>query len=168
MLVGSSVQSNDADVPADEALRQAAVDRSGIFGRAGDPELQRIVEDAARRFAAPISAVTIIDRDRQWFATRVGLDRAETPRAVSFCARAILRPGEMLIVPDATQDRRFAENPLVQSSPNIRFYAGVPLINRAGYALGALCIIDVNARPDPGNLFELSLLARAAERLIDR
>jgi GAF domain-containing protein len=152
---------------ADEETRQLEVDRSGITRRGGDPRLQKVVDTAATVFRTPIAALTIIDRDRQWFAVRVGLEIDETPRAISFCAHAIQRPGEALIVPDARQDRRFAANPLVLFAPHIRFYAGVPLTNRQGYPLGALCIIDSTPREAP-DLFELSLLAREAERLIGR
>jgi GAF domain-containing protein len=157
-----------ADMPANEELRQQAVDRSGVLKRRRDPALQRVVDEAAKIFGTPMAAVTIIDRDRQWLAARVGVEAEETPRAVSFCAHAIHRPGEPMVVPDARRDQRFAGNPLVMFAPHIRFYAGVPLVDRQGYPLGALCIIDSKPREEPPNLFELSLLAREAERLIAR
>ena len=154
--------------PADEAKRQQAVDRSGVLKLGRHPGLQDIVDEAAKYFRTPIAAITIIDRDRQWFAARVGIETEETPRAVSFCAHTILRPAEPLVVPDARRDGRFAGNPLVMFAPHIRFYAGVPMVDRQGYPLGALCIIDSRPRDEPPNLFELSLLAREAERLIVR
>ena len=157
-----------AELPANEEQRQKAVERSGILKRRKDPALQKLVDEAAELFDAPIAAISIIDRDRQWFAAGLGLDADETPRAVSFCAHAIHRPGEPLIVPDARQDQRFQGNPLVMFAPHIRFYAGVPLVDRQGYPLGALCIIDSKPREEPPNMFELSLLAREAERLIAR
>lgn len=157
-----------ADLPANEEQRQQAVDRSGVFKRRGDPALQKLVDEAAKSFHAQIAAISIIDRDRQWFAARIGLEPEETPRAVSFCAHAIHRPGEPLIVPDARQDQRFAGNPLVMFAPHIRFYAGMPLTDRQGYPLGALCIIDAKPRDELPNMFELTLLAREAERLIAR
>ena len=157
-----------AEVPANEDQRQRAVERSGILKRRKDSGLQRVVDEAAKIFDTSIAAVTIIDRDRQWFAARIGDDVEETPRAISFCAHTILRPGEPLIVPDARRDSRFAGNPLVVFAPHIRFYAGVPLVDRQGYPLGALCVIDSRPREEPPNLFELSLLAREAERLIAR
>jgi GAF domain-containing protein len=157
-----------AELPVNEAQRQRAVERSGILKRHKDSGLQRIVDEAAKIFDTSIAAVTIIDRDRQWFAARTGEMAEETPRAISFCAHAILRPAEPLVVPDARKDRRFAGNPLVIFAPHIRFYAGVPLIDRQGYPLGALCVIDSRPREEPPNLFELSLLAREAERLIAR
>lgn len=157
-----------AELPANEVQRQGAVERSGVLKRGNDPGLQRIVDEAAKIFDTSIAAVTIIDRDRQWFAARAGEVAEETPRAISFCAHAILRPGEPLVVPDARKDHRFAGNPLVMFAPHIRFYAGVPLTDRQGYPLGALCVADPRPRAEPPNLFELSLLAREAERLIAR
>jgi len=156
------------DLPTNEAQRQQAVERSGVLQRRKNPALQRVVDEAADYFQTPIAAITIVDRDRQWFAVSTGLDAQETPRAVSFCAHAIHRPTEPLVVRDARRDPRFAGNPMVIFAPHIRFYAGVPLIDRQGYALGALCVIDSKPRTEPPNLFELSLLAREAERLIVR
>jgi len=157
-----------ADMPANEELRQQAVERSGILKRRRDPALQKVVDEAAETFAAPMAAITIMDHARQFLAARTGIEAEETPRAVSFCAHAILRPGEPMVVPDARRDERFAGNPLVLFAPHIRFYAGVPLVDRQGYPLGALCIIDSKPREEPPNMFELSLLAREAERLIAR
>lgn len=156
------------DMPANEAQRQKAVERSGVLKRRRDPALQKVVDEAAKLFNAPMAAITIMDHDRQWLAARVGVEAEETPRAVSFCAHAIHRPGEPMVVPDARRDQRFAGNPLVMFAPHIRFYAGVPLVDRQGYPLGALCIIDSKPREEPENMFELSLLAREAERLIAR
>ena len=156
------------DLPTNEAQRQQAVERSGVLQRRKNPALQRVVDEAADYFQTPIAAITIVDRDRQWFAVSTGLDAQETPRAVSFCAHAIHRPTEPLLVRDARRDPRFAGNPMVIFAPHIRFYAGVPLIDRQGYALGALCVIDSKPRTEPPNLFELSLLAREAERRIVR
>ena len=156
------------DLPTNETQRQQAVERSGVLQRRKDPALQRVVDEAADYFQTPIAAITIVDRDRQWFAVSAGLDAEETPRAVSFCAHAIHRPTEPLVVRDARRDQRFAGNPMVIFAPHIRFYAGVPLVDREGYALGALCVIDSKPRTEPPNLFELSLLAREAERLIVR
>jgi GAF domain-containing protein len=160
---------NDFDAapfPEDESERQRAVDATHITTRGADAELQRIVEDAAETAGAPIAAITIIDRDRQWFAARVGLANPEGPRSESFCAYAILKPGEPMVVADASQDKRFAGNPAVTGDPRIRFYAGVPLVDTGGYAVGALCIADTRPRHEPPDLFYLAYLARLAERII--
>ncbi len=153
-------------IGANEMQRQAAVDRTGITRRANNPALQSIVEDAARLAKTPIAAVTIIDRARQWFAARIGLDAEEGPRSEAFCAHTILRPGEPLIVLDTLADVRFARNPAVIEAPHIRFYAGIPLVNRAGYALGALCVADTEPRLDTFDIYALSHLARTVERLV--
>jgi GAF domain-containing protein len=157
-----------AAYPADEPERQAAVERSGVLARPADAGLQRVVNLAAQYFRTPIAAITIIDRARQWVAARHGIDVEETTRDVSFCAHALHRPAEMLVIRDAAVDRRFACHPFVLDEPHIRFYAGAPLLSRNGYALGALCIVDTEPRLGDIDLFELSLLAREAEALINR
>lgn len=154
-----------ATVPPDESRRQRSVDRSGLLAGASVDALRHIVSRAAESFRAPIAAISIVDRERQWFAAAIGLNTDETPRAISFCAHAILRPGEALVVPDATRDRRFAGNPLVLSAPHIRFYVGIPLVDRHGLPLGTLCIIDSKPRADAPDLVALGLLAHEAEQL---
>jgi PAS domain S-box-containing protein len=117
----------------------------GIDDVARDPAIEELVAFSARLCRAPIALVSMVERDRQWFAARIGLDANETPREQSFCAFA-MQGDEIMVVPDATRDPRFADNPLVTGQPHIRFYAGAPLRSPEGAPLGALCVIDTQPR----------------------
>lgn len=149
--------------PADEAGRLDRLRSLAQLDTPPDAELEAIVREAAAQFEAPIALVTLVDADRQWFRARCGLDTAETPRAVSFCGHAILE-AEPLVVLDATQDERFAGNPLVLTDPNVVFYVGVPLVTADGHALGTLCVIDHRPRDriDPAMLNGAKRLAKRA------
>ena len=149
-----------------EAERQQAVDRAIGKARTVQKKLQKLVDRAAERFHTPMAALSIIDNQRQWFAATHGFDDPETPRAISFCAHAILDPDEVLVVGDATQDRRFAANPVVRFKPNVRFYAGAPVVDADGFALGALCVIDQQARIAEFDRQFLADLAQEASRLL--
>lgn len=155
-------------VTHDETARQAAVDRLDLPSKRGDGRLQRVTECAARIADTPIGAISIIDQTRQWMIAQHGSFEGDVSRALSFCAVAIHRPGEALIVPDAACDSRFADNPLVAKSPPIRFYVGIPLVDRAGYPLGALCVIDHKPHDVMPDLYDLTALAREAERIVTR
>lgn len=136
-----------APEPADEARRQAAVDRLRLGDTAEDPRLAAIVARVAALFGTPQAVISIIDRDRQQWIVRHGIDGTGTPRAISFCGHAVFDPGSVLAVPDARDDSRFAGNPLVTGAiADLRFYAGAPLL-LDGAALGSLCAIDERTHP---------------------
>lgn len=151
----------------DEPARLAALHRYRILDTAPEQRFDDLTLLASQICETPISLITLIDSDRQWFKSRLGLDVEETSRGVAFCAHAIREPGIMQ-VPDATDDARFRDNPFVTGAPNIRFYAGAPLVTPDGHALGTLCVIDVKPRHlSPGQLRALDALRRQVETQLE-
>src|SRR6202453_1820064 len=134
-----------APLPSNEEQRLIALRALQVLDTPPEERFERITRLAQQFFGVPIATVSLIDAHRQWFKSRQGIDGAETPRDYSFCAHAILGDGTM-VVPDARQDTRFHDNPLVTGDPDIRFYAGHPLHAVNGSALGTLCIIDRKPR----------------------
>ena len=132
-------------LPPNEAQRIEELRRFAVLDTPPEKAFDNITELAARIFKVPIASVTLIDEDRQWFKSCFGLETREVGRNIAFCAHAILHD-EVMVVPDACEDARFAENPLVTGAPHIRFYAGAPLRTAAGLNLGTLCIIDTKPR----------------------
>lgn len=146
--------------PGNEAERLAALLSLNIIGTQPTIHFDIFPELASRLFASPIAAVSLVEEHRQWFKASVGLDVSETPRDVSFCAHAILNPDEVLYVPDATKDPRFADNALVTGDFGLRFYAGAPILGPTGAVVGALCVLDRKAQAaTPEQLAQLKTLA---------
>lgn len=133
------------DIPIDEAARLKALRSLNILDTQSEERFDRLTRMAKRIFGVPIALVSLVDEDRQWFKSCIGLNVNETPRDVSFCGHAI-HGDDVFIIHDATKDQRFADNPLVLNEPNIRFYAGCPLKSLNGNKLGTLCIIDRKPR----------------------
>ena len=121
--------------PDPEAARLEALQAYGILDTAPDPSFDDLTALASRLFGCPISLISLVDRDRLWFKSRVGLTIPEMPREASFCGHAILSD-EVMVIRDAAADRNFAKNTLVAAQPQVRFYAGAPLIAPSGLRLG--------------------------------
>lgn len=131
--------------PANEAARLQVLRGLNVLDTVPEERFDRLTRVAKRLFDVPIALVSLVDEDRQWFKSCVGLAVRQTSRDVSFCGHAILQD-EMLLVPDAAQDERFRDNPLVTGEPHIRFYVGYTLTVPDGYKMGTLCLIDFKPR----------------------
>jgi len=134
-----------AEKPVDESKRLETLRALKILDTSPEERFDRLTRLAKRLFGVPISLISLVDDDRQWFKSKIGLDATETPRDISFCGHAILGD-EAFLVPDAALDERFSDNPLVTGDPKIRFYAGCPLSVSNGSKIGTLCLIDRQPR----------------------
>ena len=141
--------------PANEAERLAALRALLILDTPPELRFERIVQFAASEFEMPMAVISLVDADRQWFKARVGMNVCGTARDISFCAHA-LHAADLLIINDALQDPRFADNPLVTAEPRVRFYAGAPLQLPGGEVLGTLCVLDT--RPRRLDAIEMAIL----------
>lgn len=152
------------DTPQDEATRLKSLRSLNILDTSAEERFDRLTRLAIRMFDVPIALVSLVDQNRQWFKSCIGLPVSETSRDISFCGHAILG-NEIFIIPDASKDKRFADNPLVVNEPDIRFYAGCPLRYLDGSMLGTLCLIDTKPRTlNKEDLEALKDLAELAER----
>ena len=154
-------------LPCDEAQRLADLISYGVLDTPTDPRFDRLTALARQQFQVPIALVSLVDADRQWFKSHDGLDATETPRDIAFCAHAILGR-EPFVVRDAREHPLFQDTALVTGAPFIRFYAGIPLISKAGHALGAFCIIDRTPRDlTEADLAALRMLGEVAADMLE-
>ena len=158
MMLGSE-RFRSAPLPADEQRRIESLMRLRVLDSVSEREFDDIAALAADICGTPIALISLIDRERQWFKSRIGLDVCETHRDLAFCSHAILE-SQLFEVPDAAEDERFADNPLVTGDPHIRFYAGAPLTLDDGYRIGTVCVID--RQPRELNSRQREALARLA------
>lgn len=149
--------------PADEVRRLAALAGYSIVGTPPEQAFQDLVMIAAALCDAPMAAVTLVDRERQWTKAAIGIDTGECRREDALCNHAILVPDRPLVVRDMREDARFRDNPFVVGAAGVRFYAGAPLVTAEGLAMGALCVLDTRPRTlAPQQLQALEGLARQA------
>jgi diguanylate cyclase (GGDEF)-like protein len=152
------------EIPLDDRQRLESLYSLGILDSPAEERFDRLTRIARRLFNVPIALVSLVDAHRQWFKSSVGLSASETSRETSFCGHAIL-DNDIFIIPDATKDERFWDNPLVINEPRIRFYAGFPLKHFDGSKMGTLCIVDTKPRTlDKEDLDAFKDLAELAER----
>jgi diguanylate cyclase (GGDEF)-like protein len=148
----------------DDDARVAALRRLEVLDTAAEEPFEKIVTLVRTVLAVPIATVTLVDRDRQWFKAKRGVDASETPRAISFCTHTI-QQRDPLIIENALEDVRFASSPLVVGPPYVRSYAGIPLRTPEGYNVGALCAMDT--RPRKFSPADIAILANFANIVCD-
>lgn len=154
-----------AAVPANESERLAALYCYDILDTPPEASFDRLTRTARVIFDAPICVLTLMDAERQFFKSKIGVTKTEAPREYAFCAHGILQ-ADPLVICDATKDVRFADNPIVTGMPNVRFYVGAPLRTPDGFALGSLCVLDVQPREAP-TAEELRVLEDLAAQAVE-
>jgi two-component system NtrC family sensor kinase len=156
-----------AVAPSKEAARVAALNRYAILDSEPEQSFDDLVTLAAHICQTPMAMLSLVDDHRQWFKSKYGVEIKETPKEVSVCAHAI-QQGDLFIVPDLTKDDRFRDNPLVTGDLQLRFYAGAPLMNEDGFALGTLCVLDKEPRQlNPEQKEAIKALGRLALRQME-
>jgi PAS domain S-box-containing protein len=156
-----------AELPVNEILRLKALHDLAVLDTPREQSFDDVAQVAMQLCNTPMAVVSLIDKNRQWFKSCIGMDAMETSRDIAFCAHAILTPQDILIVPDATLDNRFADNPMVTNAPYIHFYAGAPLVTEDGLALGTLCVVDYEPRIlSQAQINSLGALARQVMQLL--
>lgn len=136
----------DCPFPENELQRLQAVRSYEILDTHPELEFDALTRVASHTFGTPIAVVAIMDADRLWFKSKLGLDIPQLDREIAFCAHAIMRPQEPMVIPDLLSDQRFSENPLVANAPHLRFYAGAPIVDPTGLALGTIAVLDAQPR----------------------
>lgn len=155
-------------LPPEDNARLAALKSYTILDSLPEQDYEDITQLAAEICQTPIALISLVDDQRQWFKSNRGLTIRETPRDQSFCAHAITNPTQTFVIPDTRHDERFAENPLVTGDPHMVFYAGAPLVDENGFALGSLCVIDKEPRQlTESQLSSLRILSRQVVRLLE-
>lgn len=149
-----------APVPENDKARVASLEKMQLLSTPRMADLDRVTRIAQKYFKTDISLITLVDRERQWFKSHIGLDLTETSRDISFCAHAI-NSADTFVVEDAQHDLRFFDNPMVVGAPHIRFYAGQPLVNTEGFIYGTLCVIS--AQPGTFSAEDKEVLVDLAE-----
>jgi PAS domain S-box-containing protein len=151
-------------IPDNETQRLARLHGLGILDTLPQKAFDDISALAQMICGTPVALITLIDQDRQWFKSRIGVEERQTPREVAFCSHAILDPERVMVVEDLSLDPRFSDNPLVVNEPDARFYAGAPIVTHDGFALGTVCVVDMKARTL--NADQLDALRRLASLVI--
>ena len=153
-------------IPENDPERLESLRRLAILDTPRADPFDRVTRTCSRMLDVPIVLVSLVDEERQWFKSRVGLDVMETPREVAFCAH-VVHDDRPMVVPDALDDPRFADNPLVTGDPHVRAYLGVPVHAPDGHALGTICAIDRAPRDfTPSQVIAMERMARVVEQLI--
>jgi len=157
-----------AEIPVDEVQRLRALREYRVLDTPAEQAFDDLVTLAAHICHAPIALVSLVDEDRQWFKARIGVEASQTSRDIAFCSHTILNRDELFVVSDAHDDQRFCSNPMVTGAQGIRFYAGAPLVNSDGHAVGALCVKDIVPRElDAAQRQALKALGRQAIALLE-